>query len=735
MKALMHSLKKSAGAIVIVILLLIIQAYCDLALPEYTSAIVNVGIQQSGIEDVSPDEITSDSYEKLLLFMTEDEKEKVNSSYHENGDKFTLNDDVSDETREELNTIFTIPLILKSVAENPDTFSEYQNSDESQQMALPEGMSLFDMLEKMPEEQSTETVNKMREKFSDVDGAILSQMGISLVKNEYEKVGKDLASIQSRYIVSTGAKMLGLAFAGAVCTIIVTLLASRIGASSSRDLRSGVFRKVVSFSNAEMSGFSTASLITRCTNDIQQVQLMVTMMLRMIFYAPIVGIGAYFKVMQQKTGMAWVIGLGVVILLSLVGVLFSVAMPKFKKLQDLVDRLNLVSREIITGLPVIRAFSREKHEEERFDVANKDLTKVNLFVNRVMTIMMPTMMFIMNGISVLIVWVGAGKVDIGNMQVGDLMAFISYTMQIIMAFLMISMMSVMLPRAAVSAKRIQEVIDTPISIDDTKYTKSVPFVPERKGVVEFKNVSFKYPDAKEYSLRNVTFTAHSGKTTAFIGSTGSGKSTLINLIPRFFDVTDGEIIVDGVNIKDVTQHQLREIIGYVPQKGVLFSGTIKSNIGYGVKNISDEQLKLASEISQSEEFISQKPDKYDEAISQGGTNVSGGQKQRLSIARAIAKNPEILIFDDSFSALDYKTDAKLRKALNTHISDTTVLIVAQRISTVMNADQIIVLDNGNVAGIGTHSELLKNCEVYKQIATSQLSQEELEQYTGKGEEQ
>lgn len=516
MKALMHSLKKSAGAIVIVILLLIIQAYCDLALPEYTSAIVNVGIQQSGIENVSPDEITSDSYEKLLLFMTEDEKEKVNSSYHEDGDKFTLNDDVSDETRKELNTIFTIPLILKSVAENPDTFSEYQNSDESQQMALPEGMSLFDMLEKMPEEQSTETVNKMREKFSDVDGAILSQMGISLVKNEYEKVGKDLASIQSRYIVSTGAKMLGLAFAGAVCTIIVTLLASRIGASSSRDLRSGVFRKVVSFSNAEMSGFSTASLITRCTNDIQQVQLMVTMMLRMIFYAPIVGIGAYFKVMQQKTGMAWVIGLGVVVLLSLVGVLFAVAMPKFKKLQDLVDRLNLVSREIITGLPVIRAFSREKHEEERFDVANKNLTKVNLFVNRVMTIMMPTMMFIMNGISVLIVWVGSGKVDIGNMQVGDLMAFISYTMQIIMAFLMISMMSVMLPRAAVSAKRIQEVIDTPISIDDTKYTKSVPFVPERKGVVEFKNVSFKYPDAKEYSLRNVTFTAHSGKTTAFM---------------------------------------------------------------------------------------------------------------------------------------------------------------------------------------------------------------------------
>ena len=529
---------------------------------------------------------------------------------------------------------------------------------------------------------------------------------------------------QINYIFLSGVKMLGVALLSAALSVVVGFMASKVAAKTSMNLRSKVFKKVMSFSHTEMDKFSTASLITRSTNDIQQIQMVTVMMLRMILYAPILGIGAVIKVLNTNTSMTWIIALAVVVILAIVGVLFVTVMPRFKMLQKLVDKVNLVTREILTGLPVIRAFSTQKHEEERFDKANNELTKTNLFVNRVMSGMMPLMMFVMNGVTLLIVWNGGKGIDSGAMQVGDMMAFIQYAMQIIMAFLMMTMMSIMLPRAAVSAVRVDEVLNTEISIKDNE--KVEEFDNNKKGVVEFNNVSFKYPDADEDILTNISFTAKPGETTAFIGSTGSGKSTLINLIPRFFDVTEGEILVDGVNIKNVSQHELRERIGYVPQKGVLFSGTIDSNLRYGRENATEKEIEKAAQIAQATEFIETKPEKYNTEIAQGGSNVSGGQKQRLSIARAIAKKPEIYIFDDSFSALDFKTDAALRKALKSETGNSTVLIVAQRISTILNAEQIIVLDEGKIVGKGTHKELLKNCEVYKQIALSQLSKEELE---------
>ena len=575
----------------------------------------------------------------------------------------------------------------------------------------------------MTDEQRSQMITAINDKMKEMPDSILEQSAVVFVKQEYQAVGIDTDKLQNNYVLLTGAKMLGLALLSMLLTVLVGFIASRVAASLGKELRGRVFRKVVSFSHAELDRFSTASLITRSTNDIQQIQMLFVMLQRIVFYAPIIGIGGVIKVLNTNTSMAWIIAVAVMAVLTLVIVLFAVAMPRFKIMQKLVDKVNLVTREILTGLPVIRAFSTQKHEEERFDKANKDLTRTNLFVNRVMTTMMPMMMLIMNGITVLIMWNGAHGVDAGSMQVGDLMAFMQYTMQIVMAFLMISMFSIMLPRASVSAGRIEEVLQTEPVIRDPEQTAS--FDDAKRGLVEFRNVSFRYPGAEENVLENISFTAKPGETTAFIGSTGSGKSTLINLIPRFYDITEGELLVDGADVRRVSQHDLRAKIGYVPQKGVLFSGTIASNLRYGNNDASQEELDKAAQIAQAADFIGEKPDGFDSEISQGGTNVSGGQKQRLSIARAIAIHPEIYIFDDSFSALDYKTDVALRKALKEETAGSTVLIVAQRISTILHAEQIIVLDEGKIVGKGTHKELLKTCEVYQQIAMSQLSKEEL----------
>lgn len=555
---------------------------------------------------------------------------------------------------------------------------------------------------------------------------VIIQAACDLSLPEYTSniVNIGVQQMKPDYILNVGAKMLGVALLSMAATIGISFVASRVAASLGSRLRQEVFTKVVNFSSNEMDKFSTASLITRSTNDIQQIQNLMVMLLRIVIYAPIVGIGGIIKVLSTENTMAWIIVVAVTTIIIVVFTLFKVVMPKFKQVQNLIDKLNLVTREILTGMLVIRAFGTEKHEEKRFDKANEDLTKTNLFINRTMAMMMPLMMLIMNIITIIIVWNGAYAVDSGTMQVGDMMAFIQYTMQIIMAFLMISMVSIMLPRAAVAAGRVDEIINTELSIKDP--INPISFEDDKKGILEFKNVSFRYPNADEYVLENITFTAKKGETTAFIGSTGSGKSTLINLIPRFYDVTEGEIIFDGVNIKDVSQHELRDKIGYVPQKGVLFSGNIESNIKYGKKSISDEAIKKAVEISQAKEFIESAEKGYETEIAQGGTNVSGGQRQRLSIARAIAKSPELYIFDDSFSALDYKTDAALRKALGKETKERAVLIVAQRISTILNADKIIVLEEGKIAGIGTHKQLMNNCEVYRQIAFSQLSKEELD---------
>ena len=587
-----------------------------------------------------------------------------------------------------------------------------------------ENIDMFTLLESIPKQQKDTMIEEMDKKLVDLPDAMISQGAVSFVKSEYEKIGIDTGNLQTKYIINTGLIMIGITILGVIAAILVGFLASRVGASLGRTLRSKTFEKVMKFSSKEMTEFSTASLITRSTNDIQQIQMMTVMMLRMVFFAPFMALGGIYKVLNTNTSMTWIIGVAVLGVVVIVIILFTTVMPKFKVLQNLVDKLNLVTREILTGLQVIRAFSTEKFEEDRFDKANKDLTKVNMFVNRIMSCMMPAMMLIMNAISVLIVWVGSQNIDTGAMQVGDMMAFIQYTMQIVMSFLMISMISVMLPRAAVSANRINEVLEKEIVIKEDNVPEK--FDEDKKGMVEFKNVSFKYPDADEEILHDINFIAKPGQTTAFIGSTGSGKSTLINLIPRFHDVTQGEILVDGHNIKNVSIHDLRDKIGYIPQKGILFSGTINSNLKYGKKDANEEDVEKAARIAQALDFINDKEDKFESEISQGGSNVSGGQKQRLSIARAIAKDPEIFIFDDSFSALDFKTDAKLRKALKEEIKDSTILIVAQRISTILDAEQIIVLDEGRVVGKGTHKELLKNCEIYKEIALSQLSKEELD---------
>ena len=695
--------------ILVIILLLFIQAYCDLALPEYTSNIVNVGIQQSGISDAVPEKIRQTELIRLEMFMTAEDADYVKSSYSAGEDGICVlalsgNEKEKNEARERLDGIFGKPMLIAYMMNNMTAESD---------LALD-----FSQL------SGSGGMEEMKKQLDQLDESIISQIAVSYVKDEYTAIGVDTEKMQNDYMLSSGMMMIIYAAVAMLCTIIIAYLSARVAAGYGHDLRNAVFRKVMTFSSSEFDSFSTASLITRSTNDIQQVIMVTAMMLRMIIYAPIVGIGALSKVLAQGNSMAWVIGVAILGILVLVVILFTVALPKFQIVQKLVDKLNLVTREILTGLPVIRAFSTEEHEKKRFDIANIDLTKVNLFVNRVMTIMMPTMMFIMNGISVLILWVGSNQVDLGKMQVGDILAFITYTMQIIMAFVMLAMMSVILPRAIISMRRISEVLNKKISISDPENPQE--FDESKKGVVEFKNVSFHYPGAEENVLNNISFTTKPGETTAIIGSTGSGKSTLANLIPRFFDVTEGEILVDGSDIRNVKLSALRDKIGYVPQKAVLFSGTIASNITYSDENMSKEQMEKAAEIAQSTDFIMAKPDKFNSDISQGGSNVSGGQKQRISIARAIAKHPEIYIFDDSFSALDYKTDVELRKALRSETENSTVIIVAQRISTVLNADRIIVLDEGKVAGMGTHRELMSSCEVYRQIALSQLSSEELD---------
>ena len=762
MLKILKNLKKSWIYVIIIVLLLIVQAICDLRLPDYTSRIVNIGIQQGGIENSSPEVIRKTAMDDVLLFTDDDEKilqnytliskdslseddyEEYVEDYPElaNQELYVQNK-LESEEQESLNSMMSKPLmvvynlnsgetaeniktqILSSIQQNmQEQFKDKTALEIIKFLMSTDSSSMPNTLNTNDNATNNSFMEQINEKINEMPQSILEQAAIEAIKQEYEAVGINLDDYKTHFIIVSGAQMLGISLIIMVSAITIMLLSSKVAARLAQTLRDKIFKKVLSFSTSEFKQFSTASLITRSTNDVQQIQMLMTMLFRVVVYAPIIGIGGFFMVLANSNmSMAWIIGVAIVAVVLVMGTLFIIAMPKFKKLQQLVDKLNLVSREILTGLPVIRAFNKEKDEVDRFNNANKDLMKANIFVNRAMSLMMPTLMLIMNSISLLIVWVGGHNIDAGTMQVGDMMAFIQYTMQIIMSFLMISMMSIMLPRASVSARRINEVLETENSIKDPQNPKKLDTT--KKGLIEFKNVSFRYPDAEENMLNNISFTAQPGKTTAIIGSTGSGKSTVINLIPRFYDVTEGELLVDGVNVKDVTQKDLRSIIGFVPQKGILFSGTIESNIKYSDENMSDDRMKTAAEIAQATEFIEAKEKKYNSEIAQGGGNVSGGQKQRLSIARAIAKDPEIFIFDDSFSALDYKTDATLREALKEKTENKTVIIVAQRINTILNADQIIVLDNGNIVGKGTHEELMENCEEYREIALSQLSEEEL----------
>lgn len=762
MKSIFKNMLPYWKTIVIVIALLFVQAWCDLSLPAYTSDIIDVGIQNNGVEHVVPESLTEDEFKMAQFIMTEDECKTWESLY-------TLKDGIyelsktSEKKLDEVDEQMVLPLIMnyQMSAMEEDTFkgliAKQMGKDESELADLTVeqiGQMLGTDLKSFQQEKEDDDGNKyeatcvdvrpifatmlenkmmdkdtilsMRDSMEDtidtMGSSLVKAMGVAYAVSCDKAAGLDVDHIQKSYLLSAGLKMVGMAFLMGIVTVLVGLFASRVGAGIGMTLRGKVFKQVVGFSNAEMDKFSTASLITRSTNDIQQIQMVSVMLLRMIAYAPILGIGGVLKVMQTGAGMGWIIVLAIVVILGYVMILMSVTMPRFKLMQKLVDNVNLVSREILTGLSVIRAFGREKKEEERFDDANKDLTKTMLFTNRIMTFMMPGMMMIMNVLTVGIVWVGAHKIDAGTMQVGAMTAFITYAMMIVMSFLMLTMMSIMLPRAAVAADRIDEVIHTQSSIRDDENPQNLAV---HDGVVRFDHVNFKYPGAEEDVLHDIDFVAEPGKTTAIIGSTGCGKSTLVNLIPRLYDVSEGSITLDGQDIRKIRMSDLREEIGFVPQKGVLFSGTIASNLRFGRDDATDEEIRLAAEIAQASEFIDAKDDKYDSAIAQGGSNVSGGQKQRLSIARAIAKNPKIFIFDDSFSALDLKTDAALRKALSDNVKDCTVIIVAQRISTILHADQILVLDDGRIVGKGTHEELMKSCEVYQQIAKSQLSAKEL----------
>ena len=746
---LIKYLKNSIISIIIIIGLLIVQAVCDLSLPDYTSNIVNVGIQQGGVENAVPEIIRIEQLENIMLFMNDNDKSEVINNYVlldkgnlsegdfnkyikkypelENEKLYKLNTKDKD-LIEELNNIMGKPTaILSSIikdSENGNKIKEVMISQIPGGMDIPTEMDTITLIKNMPKEAIEKITTELGEKFESLSDSMVTQLAVPYIQDEYRAIGVDISKLQNRFILYSGGIMVLIALISMAATVGVAYIGARVAANLGRNLRGQVFKKVVSFSNTELDKFSTASLITRSTNDIQQIQTLMVMILRVVFYAPILGLGGVIKVIQTDSSMAWIIGVALMALLSLIIVLFGLAIPKFKSIQKLIDKVNLVTREILSGMLVIRAFGTQKHEEKRFDKANIDLTKTNLFVNRTMATMMPLMMLIMNSVMILIVWSGSHAVDAGTMQVGNMMAFMQYTMQIIMSFLMISMISIMIPRASVAAGRIDEVLKTDFVVLDPKEVKD--FNENKKGIIEFENVSFRYPHAEDNVLSNITFTAKPGQTTAFIGSTGSGKSTLINLIPRFYDVTEGEILIDGVDVRNVKQHDLRAKIGYVPQKGILFSGTIESNLKYGRKDTTEKELERAAEIAQAIDFIKEKEEGFDSEISQGGTNVSGGQKQRLSIARAIAKNPDIYIFDDSFSALDFKTDVALRNALKSETRESTVLIVAQRISTILHAEQIIVLDEGRIVGIGTHNELLKNCEVYKEIASSQLSKEELD---------
>lgn len=726
MKQIFKIFKKYLLALILIIGLLFAQAMCDLALPDYTSKIVNVGIQQNGIELPLYEAVTETKFNNILTLVNQDSKDKLLANYELvttdttdeklkeeypilNTENIYVLKSIDEATMEELANIMTKPMVI---------LANMSNISESDRANLEAMLSVLPTLSLEEQEQ---VINEINSKLDVYETSILEQMAVNEVINEYNTIGLDISKIQNNYILITGLKMLGISFLIMVITAVTILISSKLAANFGKDLREKVFAKVMDYSNQEMEEMETSSLITRTTNDIQQVQNFIVMATRMIFYAPIIGIGAFLKV--SGNSMGWIIGLAIGLILLVIIILFSIVLPKFQTIQKRIDKLNLVARETLTGLPVIRAFGTEKHEIERFDDANTRLTNNYLFVNRVMTVMMPLMSFIMNGVSLLIIWVGASQVDLGNIQVGTLIAFITYTMQIIMAFLMISILSIIIPRSFISIKRIAEILNKKPTIIETLNPKEA--IASKKGEVEFKNVSFRYPDADADVIENVSFKALKGKTTAFIGSTGSGKSTLINLIPRFYDATEGEILVDGVNVRDLSLKDLRSKIGYVPQKGILFSGDIKSNILFGNVNLTDEELKEVARVSQSLDFIEEKEGGFASPIAQGGTNVSGGQRQRLSIARAIALNPEIYIFDDSFSALDYQTDLKLRQALNEYTKDATILIVAQRISTILKADQIIVLDKGKIVGKGTHEELLKSCAIYKEIALSQLKEEEL----------
>jgi len=740
-------LKKSYIAVIFIIVLLCVQATEDLTLPDYTSKIVNVGIQQGGIENNTPEVLRNTTVDNLKLFLenendildnytlisktnlNKEEYKKYINKYPtlENEDLYILNN-LSKEEIDVLSEKIAKPLITLSTISQEKIGNQIKeqmlvNIPEEQKVMFT-NMKLLDILKNMPLEQRKILVDEINKTIDSKLGNMYDQAAIQVIKDEYSKIGIDLNYMQNRYLIKTGLQMLGIALISTTAAILIMFLSSRVAAKLGKTLREKVFKKVLSFSTKEFREFSTASLITRSTNDIQQIQQLITMLFRVVVYAPIMGIGGFVRLLAGgNTSMAWIIGLAIFCIIVIILTLFILAMPKFKKLQSLVDKLNLVSREILTGLPVIRAFNTEKREEKRFDDANTDLMKTNIFVNRIMSIMMPALTFVMNAVMLLIIWVGGKNVEQGIIQVGDILAFIQYTMHIVISFLFISMLSIILPRATVSANRINEVLEADLSIKDTENPKA--FDVTKKGLVEFKNVSFRYPDADTEILEDITFTAKPGETTAIIGSTGSGKSTVVNLIPRLYDVTGGELLIDGVNVKEVPQKELRKKIGFIPQKGVLFSGTVESNIKYGDENISDEKMKEAASIAQATDFIEAKEDKYLSHIAQGGSNVSGGQKQRLSIARAIAIDPDIFVFDDSFSALDLKTDKILREALKEKTENKTVIIVAQRISTILNAEQIIVLDDGKIVGKGTHDELMKECETYKQIAMSQLSEEEL----------
>ena len=740
MKKVFHYLKSYAWILILCVLLLFGQAMCDLSLPNLMSNIVNVGIQQGGIEEQAPYVISEDGFQLVSLFLSDSDRQTLQDSYqlYETGtqqaeqqqDAYPIlkkqNAYLLKEGAEEAagsvygKSAYAMMLFAQDMAQEQGQTQTEDAATSSAEMDMTEIYASLPMLQQLPKESFQQYIDAA----AGADSSLTQQVGTAMTRSFYKEAGLDTGSIQNRYIIKTGLQMLLITVLGAAATISVSFFASRTAAAVARRMRHDVFQKVESFGSHEFDTFSTASLITRTTNDITQVQMLIVMGIRIICYAPIIGIGGVIMAVGKSVSLSWIIAVAVLVIIGVILVVYAVAMPKFKAIQKLIDRLNLVTRENLSGMMVIRAFGNEQYEEKRFERANDDLTGTNLFVNRVMTILMPFMMFLMNMVSVVVVWVGGHQIAESAMQVGDMMAFMQYGMQIIMAFLMISIMFILVPRAAVSAGRVAEVLDMQPSITDKPDAKTLP--EGTAGTVEFRNVSFRYANAEEEVLHDISFTALPGQTTAFIGSTGSGKSTLVNLIPRFYDVTQGSILIDGIDIRDLDQHNLRANIGYVPQKGVLFSGDVTSNIRYGKQSASEEEVKAAAETAQATEFISTMPDGFETDISQGGSNVSGGQKQRLSIARALVRKAPVYIFDDSFSALDFKTDADLRRALKTYTGGSTVLIVAQRVSTIMDAEQIVVLDEGKIVGKGTHKQLLASCPVYREIAESQLSQEELQ---------